>query len=170
MANMFREPSDYQPAPKPGCEARDGELGTRRSTVRVLVCDDQPLVRAHLREMLDQPGEIQVVGEASGGRTAVKLALELNPDVVLMDVSMPDLDGIEATRHILSKAPGIRILAFSADCSSERISKMFRAGARGYLLKPSTPPEIRRAVHRVHAGELFLGIPEGDRPTWPRPD
>jgi DNA-binding NarL/FixJ family response regulator len=138
--------------------------------MRLLLCDDQVLSRARVREMLKEASSIQVIGEASGGRSAVKMALELSPDVILMDICMPDLDGIEATRQILARAPDIRIVAFSSDFSSQCIGKMFSAGARGYLLKPSSAEELLLALRKIHAGEVFLSAPACETRTWPRPD
>lgn len=106
--------------------------------------------------MLKNHPSIHVRGEAANGSAAVRMALEMKPDIILMDVSMPDLDGIEATFQILSKAPGVKILAFSVDCSPETISKMLSAGARGYLFKLNIAAELILALQKVLAGEFFL--------------
>jgi DNA-binding NarL/FixJ family response regulator len=132
---------------------------------RLLVCDDQLLVRARVREMLKKTTSIQIVGEATGGKEAVKMALELQPDIILMDVLMPDLDGIQATRRILSKSPQIKILAFSAETGSVTMGMMFTAGARGYLLKTCDADEFVLALQKVLAGEFFLS----PQPSKPRP-
>jgi CheY-like chemotaxis protein len=102
------------------------------------------------------PG-IEVIGEAAGGLAGVKLALDLAPDVVMMDVSMPDLNGIEATRRILASLPRTRVLAFSAEARRQTVEAMLSAGARGYLLKNSDPEEWTRAIHSVMAGGISTG-------------
>jgi DNA-binding NarL/FixJ family response regulator len=138
-------------------------------TYRLLICDDQMMVRTGIRQMLKRTSSIQVIGEASDGHSAVKMALELQPDIVLMDVSMPDLDGVEATRQVLSKAPGIKVLAFSVDSSAETISKMLNAGARGYLFKSNIATELILALQKVLAGDLFLSTKPIEMRTRPRP-
>jgi DNA-binding NarL/FixJ family response regulator len=123
-----------------------------------------------VRETLEDLGSIQVVGEAADGRSALKLALELNPDVVLMDVSMPGLDGIEVTRRLLAQSPNTRVLAFSMDRNTETIQKMFDAGARGYLIKTDDPVDWVVAVQKVLAGEQFVGSSPKHRSPGRRPD
>ncbi len=128
---------------------------THSRPTRVLVCDDQPFIRSFLRKRLTDCGFV-VVGEAAGGRLAVAMALELKPDVVIMDVSMPDLNGIETTRQILARAPGIRVLAYSTDGGPETIKQMLAAGARGYLLKTGDLVELVLAIRKVQAGESVV--------------
>ena len=139
------------------------------SPVRLLICDDQNLVRACLCKILKDFSSIKVIGEASSGKMAVELALELQPDVVLMDISMPDLNGIEATRQILRQSPGIRIIAFSTESSSETILEALDAGAGGYLLKTGDPSQIMEAVEKVVRGEPFINV-RGAKPNFPGPD
>jgi DNA-binding NarL/FixJ family response regulator len=124
--------------------------------VRVLVCDDKPFIRSFLRKSLTELGFV-VVGEAAGGRAAVAMALKLNPDVVIMDVSMPDLSGVEATRRILARAPEIRILGFSTDGGPEIIKEMLAAGARGFLLRTGDLVELVLAIRKVQAGDSLVG-------------
>ena len=124
-------------------------------TVRVLLCDDQAMIRIRVREALAKVPGIEVVGEACGGQAGVKMALALAPDLVLMDVSMPDMNGVEATRQIRASAPGVRVLAFSAEGGPETTEAMAAAGASGYLLKNSDPDEWVRAIHSVMAGGFF---------------
>ncbi len=123
---------------------------------RLLICDDQRLVRLRVREMLKETSSIQVIGEAFDGGSAVELALELKPDLVLMDVSMPTLDGIEATRQILKQLPGTKILAFSADFTFETLTKAVIAGAHGYILKPGKASELLVALETILAGKSFF--------------
>jgi DNA-binding NarL/FixJ family response regulator len=127
-----------------------------KDAVRVLVCDDQTLIRARVREALAGTPDIQVVGEAAGGLEGIRLAIELLPDLVLMDISMPDLDGIQATQRILAQAPDIRVLAFSADSHWQNVEEMFFAGAWGYLLKRGDSSQLIDAIHSVMAGSFFL--------------
>jgi len=113
------------------------------------------MIRVRVRETLAKVPGIEVVGEAAGGHAGVKLALDLAPDLVLMDVSMPDLDGIEATRRILAALPRTRVLAFSAEAGRQNVEAMTSAGARGYLLKSTDPEQWVRAIHSVVAGGVF---------------
>jgi len=124
--------------------------------VRVLVCDDQALIRARVRETLARTPDIRVVGEAAGGVEGIRMASELLPDLVLMDISMPDLDGIQATQRILAQVPDIRVLAFSADSHWQNVDGMFSAGASGYLLKRGDPAQLIDAIRAVMAGGFFL--------------
>jgi DNA-binding NarL/FixJ family response regulator len=128
---------------------------TPSGPARVLVCDDQPFIRSFLRKRLSECGFV-VVGEAEGGHSAVAMALKLKPDVVIMDVSMPELNGIEATRQILARAPGIQVLAYSTDGGPETIKQMLAAGARGYLLKTGDLVELVLAIRKVQAGESVV--------------
>jgi DNA-binding NarL/FixJ family response regulator len=137
---------------------------------RLLLCDDSELMRQSVREFLQGVGHFEVVGEAHGGRPAVTMARELKPDVVLMDVSMPDLDGIEATRQILAHSPDIRVLAFSAESSPNQITKMVAAGAHGYLLKSADPEDLVVALNKVLAGERFVGSPTDDTVNQREPE
>jgi two-component system, NarL family, response regulator NreC len=123
---------------------------------RVLLCDDQDIFRWSVREVLKHQADIQVVGEASGGQAGIDAALELLPDLVLMDVSMPDVNGLEATRQIVAKAPAVKVLAHSSQSSWETVDQMFAAGARGYVLKQGDGVELVRAIRTVLAGGSFL--------------
>src|SRR5262249_44671349 len=128
----------------------------RRSVTTVLIVDDDHLMRAGLAAVLESDREIQVVGQASTGREAIALTLRREPDVVLMDVQMPDLDGIAATRALAGAAPpaGVRLLpTFEED---DYIFGGWRAGPSGFLLKRPRPEELIRAVHTVAAGESLL--------------
>jgi DNA-binding NarL/FixJ family response regulator len=145
--------------------------GSRRSaTVKLLLCDDQRLIRACVREVLKHADSLEVVGEAENGKSAVAMALKLKPDIVLMDVSMPEMDGIEATRRILAKSPGIRILAFSCDSNPETVEKMFAAGAHGYALKNGHPLNLIEALQKVLAGQCFVSTRPTTPAVWSRPD
>jgi DNA-binding NarL/FixJ family response regulator len=123
---------------------------------RVLIADDDDLMRAGLVELLAWDPEIEIVGEASTGREAVERARRLAPDVVLMDVRMPDLDGIAATRELASAAPGTRVLILTTFEQDDYIFGGLRAGASGFLLKRTRPEELLAAVHTIAAGDSLL--------------
>lgn len=123
---------------------------------RVLIADDDDLMRAGLRELLTFDPEIEIVGEAATGREAVQRARRLAPDVVLMDVRMPDLDGIAATRELCSAAPGTKILILTTFEQDDYIFGGLRAGASGFLLKRTRPEELIAAVHTIAAGDSLL--------------
>lgn len=125
-------------------------------TTTVLIADDDHLMRAGLAAVLESDGEIEVVGQASTGREAVALARRREPDVVLMDVQMPDLDGIAATRELTAAAQGSRVLILTTFEEDEYIFGGLRAGASGFLLKRTRPEDLIRAVHTVAAGESLL--------------
>ncbi len=123
---------------------------------RILLCDDHDLVRQSVKGILKRQADLQVVGEASGGKAGIIAALELRPDLVLMDVSMPDVDGLEATRQIMAQASEVKVLAYSAESKWEVVEQMFAAGARGYVLKRGDPVELVQAIRTVLAGEPFF--------------
>jgi DNA-binding NarL/FixJ family response regulator len=123
---------------------------------RVLVADDDHLMRAGLVELLTADPGIRVVGQAATGRQAVEQARQLEPDVVLMDVRMPDLDGIGATRALAQVAPAARVLILTTFEQDDYVFGALRAGASGFLLKRARPEELIAAVHTVAAGEALL--------------
>ncbi|WP_229069130.1 response regulator transcription factor [Actinoplanes sp. DH11] len=126
--------------------------------IRVLLADDQSLMRAGFRALLDAEDDVEVVGEAADGATAVKLARQLRPDVVLMDVQMPGLDGIEATRQIGADPDlgGVRVLILTNFELEEYVFAALHAGASGFLLKDADPAELLQAVAVVARGEALL--------------
>jgi two-component system, NarL family, response regulator LiaR len=126
------------------------------SAIRVLIADDHALVREGTRRMLEQEADMQVVGEAGDGEETVKLACELKPDVAIVDISMPKLDGIEATKQIKERCPSVTILILSAYDDDQFIFSLLEAGAAGYLLKSIRSRELVDAVRAVHAGESVL--------------
>jgi DNA-binding NarL/FixJ family response regulator len=123
--------------------------------IRVLIADDQALVRGGFRMILENAGDIEVCGEAATGREALDLARGASVDVVLMDIRMPELDGVEATRRLMV-AGGPRVLILTTFDLDEYVYDALRAGASGFLLKDIDPPELVRAVRAVHAGEALL--------------
>ncbi len=124
--------------------------------IRVLIADDHTIFRSGLRLLLESEPSIRVVGEALDGNQAVSLAAELQPDVVLMDVTMPVMDGIEATRRIKARWPNINILVLTMHRSEEYFFEMLKAGACGYVLKGAETGDLIHAVHWVAQGEVFL--------------
>jgi DNA-binding NarL/FixJ family response regulator len=132
------------------------ERSARPAGIAVLLVDDHPIVRFGVRYVLERHGGFAVVSEATTGREAIRLALELRPDVVLMDVSLPDISGLEATRAIKEQAPAIKVLIVSMHSDEEYVLGMLDAGADGYLLKQGPPEELRDGILRVHAGERVL--------------
>ncbi len=124
--------------------------------VRVLVVDDDDLMRAGLRAVLSTDETIEVVGEATTGRHAIERVRALRPHVVLMDVRMPDLDGIAATRHVLATSPDVKVLILTTFEQGEYIFGAINAGASGFLLKRTRPEELITAVHTVAAGDSLL--------------
>jgi DNA-binding NarL/FixJ family response regulator len=125
--------------------------------VRVLVTDDHAAFRAGLRALLDTAGDLEVVGEADTGEAAISAARDLQPDVVLMDINMPGVDGVEATRRIVDAAPHVAVLVLTMHDDDETVFAAVRAGARGYLLKGAQRAELLRAVRAVAAGEAIFG-------------
>ena len=128
------------------------------SPLRVVLVDDQQLVRAGLRPLAERDGDIEVVGEASDGRAGLARVRELRPDLVLMDLRMPVMDGLEATRAIVADPllDGVRVLVLTTFDEDEHVQEAIRAGAAGYLLKDIAPDDLRSAIRTVAAGDALL--------------
>ncbi|MBI5446181.1 MAG: response regulator transcription factor, partial [Deltaproteobacteria bacterium] len=124
--------------------------------VRILLADDHRLVRQGLRAVLEGQRGWRVVGEAENGHQAVRLARESAPGVAIVDVSMPDLNGIEATRQILAENPRVKVVALTVHADPKLVAEMLRAGASAYVLKEGALEELERAVRAVLAGEIYL--------------
>ncbi len=125
-------------------------------TIRVLIADDHTIVRSGVRMLLEAEPDIAVIGEAVDGAQAIALAKELKPDVVLMDIGMPDVDGLEATSRIKSQWPDINVLVLTMHRSEEYFFEMLKKGASGYLLKGAETSDLIHAVRVVARGEVFL--------------
>jgi DNA-binding NarL/FixJ family response regulator len=145
--------------------------------VRVLIADDHPLFREGMRGRLDRVGDITVVGEAASGDEAVELARELEPHVILMDIKMPGLNGIEATREIRQASPEVGVLMLTMFEDDDSVFAAMRAGAKGYLLKDSGGEEVVYAIRAVASGEAvfgsgvaerIIGFFSGPRPATPQ--
>jgi len=126
------------------------------SSIRVLVADDHAIVRKGIRALLATEPDIEVVGEAENGREAVTEVERLRPDVILMDLVMPEMDGIEAIRRITARQPEARILVLTSFAADDKVFPAIKAGALGYLLKDSGPEELVQAIHQVSRGESSL--------------
>lgn len=124
--------------------------------VRVILADDHTLVRAGLRKLLESMPEVEVVGEAGDGQALLLLAEQLQPQVVLMDIAMPGLNGIEATARLVKSQPGIRVLILSMHQNEEYVRRALRHGAAAYLLKDAAPLELALALTAVLRGETYL--------------
>lgn len=139
-----------------GDETMSSDQERRRSPVRVLVVDDHAIVREGTRRLLEQQPDIVVVGEAGDGEEALRLAESLQPDIVLMDVAMPRLNGVEATRRLKQRFPDMAVLVLSAYDDDAYVFAMIEAGAAGYLLKNASSQDLIRAIHAVREGEAVL--------------
>lgn len=126
------------------------------SEIRVLLGDDHTVLRQGLRRILEDQREWRIVAEAGDGREAVRQAIELTPDVAVLDIGMPLLNGIEATRQIVRRAPSVRILILSMHSDQAYVTQAVQAGARGYLLKDSAGAELIEAIRAVAAGKTFF--------------
>jgi two-component system response regulator NreC len=125
-------------------------------SIRIIVADDHRIVRNGLRTLLNAEPDIEVIAEAENGRKTVQMVRELIPDVVVMDVTMPDLNGIEATRQIVSEFPQVKIIALSIHQHEQFVSGMLMAGASGYLLKDCSVEELTSAIRAATKGEFYL--------------
>ena len=132
------------------------QTGTRTGSARVLIADDHDLVRDGYQRMLDREPDLEVVGEARNGREAVELCRKLSPDLVLMDVRMPEMDGIEATRRIKGGLPTISVLVVTTYDNPDYLFEAVEAGAAGYVLKDAPKPQLLSAVRRTLSGESPL--------------
>jgi len=127
------------------------------TTIKILVVDDQSLIRQGLKALLELDPELIVIGEAENGQIAIQLAQELHPDVILMDIRMPLMDGVAATQEILQKLPQIKVLVLTTFDDDEYVQAAIARGAMGYLLKDTPSEELAVAIHAVHKGYTQLG-------------
>ena len=125
-------------------------------SIKVLIADDHQIMREGLRSMLEKEIDIQVLGEAEDGRMIQRMAREMRPDVIIMDVAMPDLNGIEATRQIAAELPGVKIIALSMHDDRRFVLNMLKAGAAGYMLKDCAFKDLAKAIRVVMSHKTFL--------------
>ena len=131
--------------------------------ITVFLADDHAVVRDGLRVLLEAQPDISVIGDAANGRETVRLVAQLCPDIVVMDIAMPELNGIEATQQIYEVCPSAQVIILSIHSTTEHIFRALQAGARGYLLKESAGIEVVNAVRAVHAGHRYLSQKISDR-------
>jgi len=136
--------------------------------VRVLIADDHAVVREGLRMILEARGDMTVVGEALDGRDAIEKAETLKPDVIVMDIAMPEMNGIEATRIICERLPAVKIIILSMHHTNEHIFRAIQAGARAYLLKESAGAGVAKAIHTVLKGDYYFGAGVEAPPKMPQ--
>jgi two-component system response regulator NreC len=148
---------------KQWCSSGDIAMGQRKNslnkingTIRIILADDHKIVRQGLRILLEAEPDMEVIAEADNGRKVLKQAQELVPDVIIMDLSMPELNGIEATRQILSGAPEVKVVALSMHSDSLFVLNMIKAGASGYLLKDCALEELVKAIRTVVSHKTYL--------------
>ncbi len=127
--------------------------------IRLLLVDDHPVVREGLRSCLSRLPQLEIVGEAASGEEALRRAAQLKPDLVLMDINMPGINGLAAAGRLRKVAPAARVLILSVHENREYIAEIARSGARGYILKDAAPAELVRAIEAVHRGEAFFSPP-----------
>ncbi len=125
-------------------------------SIRIILADDHKITRQGLRSLIDENDDMEVIAEAENGRDAVELARQMRPDVIIMDVSMPDLNGVEATRQIIQDNPQMRIIALSMHSDTLFVSEMLKSGASGYLLKDCAFEELEQAIRTVIEGKAYL--------------
>ncbi len=127
-------------------------------SLKIFLADDHKIIREGLRAMLEKKTDMRIVGEAGDGRTTVQMVQEMKPDIVLMDISMPEMNGIEATRRIIRNSPHVKIIALSMHTDRRLVSEIFRAGASGYVLKEAAFSELIDAINAVKKGCSYMSI------------
>lgn len=145
-------PFSAEPAEASGAHQKT----SRPKAIRVLLVDDHPVVRKGVAACLAQQNNIRVIGEAGDGEEAVRKAKELEPDLVLMDIDMPRMDGLAAAELLRKENPRIKVLILSMHTQTDFVMRILKSGARGYILKAAPPAELIKAIESVHAGESFF--------------
>jgi two-component system, NarL family, nitrate/nitrite response regulator NarL len=134
-------------------------MSLAKKKIKVLIVDDHPVVRKGLLSCLSAKENLKIVGEAANGTEAIKLVTELEPEIVLMDISMPGMDGLAVTEALRKDSPHTKVLILSMQGSREPVLRMIKAGARGYVLKDAPTEELVAAIETVHAGEAYFSKP-----------
>lgn len=134
-------------------------MSLAKKKIKVLIVDDHPVVRKGLLSCLSAKDNLKIVGEAANGTEAIKLVKELEPEIVLMDISMPGMDGLAVTEALRKDSPHTKVLILSMQSSREPVLRMIKAGARGYVLKDAPTEELVAAIETVHAGEAYFSKP-----------
>ncbi|MGC4030505.1 MAG: response regulator transcription factor [Tepidisphaeraceae bacterium] len=139
-------------------------------SISIVLADDHVMFRQGLRQLLGRDATFRVVGEAGDGATAVRRTAELAPDVVITDIRMPDVDGVEVARRIVTESPRTKVIGLTGYFDRNLVEALLRAGATGYVLKSAAVEELGRAIHSVMRGETFFGTPTpNDAPAAPSP-
>lgn len=136
---------------------KSAETATPTTTIRIVVADDHPVVRFGVKNMLEREAGIEVVGEAEDGDVAITQALELEPDILLLDLLMPRLPGLEAMRAIMSKSPRVKILLLTSTISTQQVIEALQIGARGIVLKDSVASDLAKSLRAVMSGDYWIG-------------
>jgi DNA-binding NarL/FixJ family response regulator len=134
--------------------------------IRVLIADDHGIVRDGIRRILEDREDIQIVGEASDGQKAIQKVRETAPDVVLLDISMPGMDGIDVTKQLKAIDPEVRILILTMHAEEQYAPRLMRAGAMGYVTKHAAPGDLVKAIHTVHSGRRFISPTLAENLAW----
>jgi DNA-binding NarL/FixJ family response regulator len=131
-------------------------------SIKILIADDQKIFREGLRALIEKQPGMEVIGEVENGRKAIQLVQELLPDLIIMDIAMPDLNGIEATRQIVAKIPNVKVIALSMHSDKRFVVEMLKAGASGYLLKDCAFEELAHAIRAVRVNKTYLSTEIAD--------
>jgi DNA-binding NarL/FixJ family response regulator len=134
--------------------------------IRVFIADDHSIVRGGIRRILEDQVDLRIVGEAADGQEAMRKILETDPDVILLDISMPGMDGLDVTKQLKAINPKVRILILTMHAEEQYAPRLMRAGAMGYVTKHAAPEELCKAIHAVHAGGRFISPTLAENMAW----
>lgn len=134
--------------------------------IRVLIADDHAIVRGGIRRMLEDHKDIQIVGEGADGQEAIQKVLETDPDVILLDISMPGMDGLDVTKQLKAIDPKVRILILTMHAEEQYAPRLMKAGAMGYVTKHAAPEDLVKAIHAVHSGRRFINPTLAESMAW----